>query len=327
MRTRFITIFRIPRYSISNIVFINICIKPLLNSLCCYILYSNFLCAIQSKFALLIYTFSRFSNVLNAFLCDRAIGNLCTICLRYYSLSLSSFEAFIGNIPYWKVLTLIWLRDSPYLKPVWSMLESWSFLIMLCRYLFSGNEFFSNRTLFILLISVIFCNNSEFWFFGKNDTFAQRNIVRFVSEMFFSSAYRFYDTINYHLSFTDYESGIRLLDCSKFAINGKMIITSQIANIKFSSLFLMLPRFSRQFYLLVQVSCQYQCWLCSYDNFFTKDWQEIQKLEITQSEFIPISGDWGKLGIPNLARMSRIVLWMLKNTVSVTVSELLREEL
>ena len=30
------------------------------------------------------------------------------------------------------------------------------------------------------------------------------------------------------------------------------------------------------------------------------------KLEIPSSEFSPIFGDWGKLGIPNLERMSQI---------------------
>ena len=37
---------------------------------------------------------------------------------------------------------------------------------------------------------------------------------------------------------------------------------------------------------------------------FIKDWPEIQKSEIPPSEFCPISGDWGKLGVPNIARMS-----------------------
>ena len=37
---------------------------------------------------------------------------------------------------------------------------------------------------------------------------------------------------------------------------------------------------------------------------FIRNWMEIQKLEIHLSEFCPISGDWDKLGLPNLARMS-----------------------
>ena len=47
---------------------------------------------------------------------------------------------------------------------------------------------------------------------------------------------------------------------------------------------------------------------------FIRDWPEIQKSEIPPSEFCPISGDWGELWIPNLARMSLIEFyWMLLN--------------
>ena len=60
---------------------------------------------------------------------------------------------------------------------------------------------------------------------------------------------------------------------------------------------------------------------------FMRDWPEIRKSEIPQSEFCPISGDWGKLRIPNLARMSLIkCYWMLQNArvTGFTISELLR---
>ena len=59
-----------------------------------------------------------------------------------------------------------------------------------------------------------------------------------------------------------------------------------------------------------------------------KDWTEIKKLEIPPSEFGPISGDWGELGIPTLTRTSLLkCYWMLQNVrVTVfTVSDLLRE--
>ena len=62
--------------------------------------------------------------------------------------------------------------------------------------------------------------------------------------------------------------------------------------------------------------------------FFIRDWPEIRKSEIPPSEFCPISEDWGKLWIPNLARMSRIeCYWMLQNSIvtAFTVFELLRE--
>ena len=61
---------------------------------------------------------------------------------------------------------------------------------------------------------------------------------------------------------------------------------------------------------------------------FIKDWQEIRKSEIPPSEFFPISGDWDKLWIPNLARMFLIeCYWMLQNSraTAFTVFELLRE--
>ena len=61
---------------------------------------------------------------------------------------------------------------------------------------------------------------------------------------------------------------------------------------------------------------------------FIRDWPEIRKSEIPPSEFCPISGDWGELWIPNLARMSLIeCYWMLQNArvTAFTVSELLRE--
>ena len=37
---------------------------------------------------------------------------------------------------------------------------------------------------------------------------------------------------------------------------------------------------------------------------FIKDWPEIWKSKIRPSKFCPLSGDWGKLGIPNLAQIS-----------------------
>ena len=61
---------------------------------------------------------------------------------------------------------------------------------------------------------------------------------------------------------------------------------------------------------------------------FVRDWPEIRKSEIPPSEFCPISGDWSKLAIPNLARSSSIkCYWILQNSrvTAFTVSELLRE--
>ena len=61
---------------------------------------------------------------------------------------------------------------------------------------------------------------------------------------------------------------------------------------------------------------------------FITDWPEILNSEILPSEFCPISGDWDKLWIPNLAQMSLIeCYWMLQNSrvTAFTVFELLRE--
>ena len=61
---------------------------------------------------------------------------------------------------------------------------------------------------------------------------------------------------------------------------------------------------------------------------FIRDWPEIRKSEIPPSEFCPISGDWSKLWIPDLAWMSLIkCYWMLQNSrvTAFTVFELLRE--
>ena len=61
---------------------------------------------------------------------------------------------------------------------------------------------------------------------------------------------------------------------------------------------------------------------------FIRDWPEIRKSEILLSEFCPITGDWNKLGIPNLAQMSLMKYYeMLENArvAAFTISELLRE--
>ena len=43
-----------------------------------------------------------------------------------------------------------------------------------------------------------------------------------------------------------------------------------------------------------------------WQNSFIRDWPEIQKSEKPPSEFCPVSGDSGDLGIPNLTRKSLI---------------------
>ena len=57
-----------------------------------------------------------------------------------------------------------------------------------------------------------------------------------------------------------------------------------------------------------------------------KNWPKIQKWEILQSEICPVSGDYGKLRIPNLAKMSLMFYWIMQNArvTAFTISELLR---
>ena len=60
---------------------------------------------------------------------------------------------------------------------------------------------------------------------------------------------------------------------------------------------------------------------------FTRDWPEVQKTEIPPVKFYSISGDWGELGIPNLAWMSLIkCYWKLQSAkvTAFTISESLR---
>ena len=61
---------------------------------------------------------------------------------------------------------------------------------------------------------------------------------------------------------------------------------------------------------------------------FIRDWPEIRKSDITPSEFCPISGDRGELGMPNLARMSLMKYYRMLQNARVTAfiaSELSRE--
>ena len=132
------------------------------------------------------------------------------------------------------------------------------------------------------------------------------------------------------ICFTDYASGIWLLDCSKLAVkwensSGTTIFRHDVI-VKFYDvvLFLLLRLVTGPSFMSIS-SLVLELWQFS----FIRDWPEIRKSEIPPSEFCPISGDWGELGIPNLARMSLIkCYWMLQNArvTAFTVSESLREK-
>ena len=114
-------------------------------------------------------------------------------------------------------------------------------------------------------------------------------------------------------------SGIWLLDCSTLAINWKNdndvtidVAVSFLSSLIFGSSFMLLS-------LLVL-----KLWQFSY----IKDWTETPKSEITLFEFCLIPGDWGKLQMSNLTRISLMkCYWILKNTrvTALTVFTLLRE--
>ena len=111
---------------------------------------------------------------------------------------------------------------------------------------------------------------------------------------------------------------------------GKMIMASQIFEMTsslnfFNIVLFLLWRLVTGLSFMWISSLVLQLW-----QFFLKRyWPEIRKSEIPPSEFYLISGDWRKLGIPNLARMSIIkYYWMLQNVrvAAFTFSELLREK-
>ena len=119
-------------------------------------------------------------------------------------------------------------------------------------------------------------------------------------------------TINENVSFTDHVSGIQLPDCSKLVISREfdnniicrhdVIVNFFDAAVFLLSLLVTCPSFMSISLLALELQ-QFSC---------IRDWPEIQKLQIPSSEFWPISGDWVKLGIPNLALMSSMKShWML----------------
>ena len=110
-------------------------------------------------------------------------------------------------------------------------------------------------------------------------------------------------------------SGIWLLDCSKLAINWKndndvtisdMTSPSNFFDVVFFLLWVLVTGLS-----FMSISSLFlELWQFS----VIRDWPDIWKSEIPPSEFCPISGDWDKLRIPDLAWMSLITCyWMLQN--------------
>ena len=124
-------------------------------------------------------------------------------------------------------------------------------------------------------------------------------------------------------------SGIWLPVCSKLAVNWKndnevtICWCEFIANffdvaVFFLSSLVTGPSFMSIWLLVLEL------WQFS----FIRNWPEIRKSEIPQSEFWLISGDCGQLGIPNFSQMSLMKFYCMPQNarvIAVTVFELLRE--
>ena len=124
-------------------------------------------------------------------------------------------------------------------------------------------------------------------------------------------------------------SGIRPPDCFKLAKilkNGNNVTIFRhdgIVNFFNVVLFLLSSLVTSPSFMPI-LSLVLELWQFS----FEWDWPEIRKSEILPPEFCPISEDWGKLWIPNLAWMSLIeCYWILQISrfTAFTVFELLRE--
>ena len=117
------------------------------------------------------------------------------------------------------------------------------------------------------------------------------------------------------ICFTDYAPRIQLPDSSKLAINwkngnGVTIFQHHVIVIFFLLSSISLVNFSlwSKFHVYVITGSGI------ITIFFIRDWPESQKSEIPLSAFCPITGDWGELRTPNLARMSQTkCYWMLQN--------------
>ena len=111
-------------------------------------------------------------------------------------------------------------------------------------------------------------------------------------------------------------SGFQPPDCSKLATNPKN--DNEVKTFQHD---VIVKFFVVAFFLLsILVTCRsfmsisllvLELWQFS----FIRDWPEIRKSEISPSELCPISGDWSKLWVPNLAQMILILCyWILQNS-------------
>ena len=118
-------------------------------------------------------------------------------------------------------------------------------------------------------------------------------------------------THNGNITFTDYTSGIWHPFCSKLVVNWKnsndVTIFLHDVILTFLCFFVFSILVTGPGFMSIS-SLVLKLWQFP----FVKHWPEIRKLEIPPSELCPISGDWDKLTIPDLAGTFLIkCYWML----------------
>ena len=130
-------------------------------------------------------------------------------------------------------------------------------------------------------------------------------------------------------SITDHASRIRLQECSKLALHWKNGSDVQFADMtSYSSFFDIAVFLLSGFGTGPSFMAISLLGMALWQFLFITEWPKIWKSEILLSEFCPISGDRGELGIPKFGRMFLMTsYWMLQNcrVTAFTVSELIRE--
>ena len=179
-------------------------------------------------------------------------------------------------------------------------------------YVVLENIAFSTKITLILLMSA---------FFGKNSTLTESKNTRNVidcSDLF--SVFRRYKVfINENLSFAEHVSGIQLPDCSKLVITWKLdndICRFDVIVNFFWSCRVSLVKFSDWSEFHVNIMTAYGVTTIFVYKGFTRNPDLINI--VPSSEFCPISGDWDRLGIWNLAwhmQVSEIYLSYIDNAL------------
>ena len=179
----------------------------------------------------------------------------------------------------------------------WNLVRKYTHICSFRKYTFQCQDPLNSAdaSIFLPKISIFFC---------KDGTFTQSNSVKAVIDTFssvFTSCKIFQVTFNKNVCFIDQASGIRLSDCSKLSINRKnyndLTICRHDVIVSFLKFFVSLTKFSYWSKFHVDIIADAGVMKV----FFYKGLTRNPEIGNSPSEFCPISGDWGKLGIPNLA--------------------------